>query len=434
MPARGRNKAKKPKQKVETQQLPVPTAWAPWDDWRVTWEDLASFPLDYLRKLLCLATGEGCTPASVSDRRAPWLSKAWNDPEKGHDPSGELDRRQELAETFRCGAGMTTIGGWTLAERKALGPGCSTPPTTALQPPPVPALSYPTLEPHQDLASPHTSAKGSCPSQAPSPGGPGLLSGARCPRAAPLPSPPGSLGGSDASLGLPGPRHYLSGTMTDRFDCFYCRDNLHGKKYVKKDEKHVCVRCFDKICANTCAECRRPIGADAKDCFRCAKCSKSLVNEPFSAVDNKIMCGKCGAREEGKRCQACYKVVVPGSKNVEYKHKPITTGGISYQDQPWHSECFVCNTCKKGLANVRFTAHEDKMYCVDCFKTSVAKKCMACQNPITGFGRGTQVVNYEGNSWHEYCFNCKRCSLSLANKRFVLHGEDIYCTDCAKKL
>lgn len=61
-----------------------------------------------------------------------------------------------------------------------------------------------------------------------------------------------------------GPRHYMSSTMTDRFDCYYCRDNLHGKKYVKKDDKHVCTKCFDKLCANTCAECRRPIGADAK--------------------------------------------------------------------------------------------------------------------------------------------------------------------------
>lgn len=65
-----------------------------------------------------------------------------------------------------------------------------------------------------------------------------------------------------------GPRSYLSSTMADRCDCFYCRDNLHGKKYVKKDDKHMCVKCFDKLCANTCAECRKPIGADAKvRCF-----------------------------------------------------------------------------------------------------------------------------------------------------------------------
>lgn len=61
-----------------------------------------------------------------------------------------------------------------------------------------------------------------------------------------------------------GPRSYLSSTMADRTDCFYCRDNLHGKKYVKKDDKHMCVKCFDKLCANTCAECKKPIGADAK--------------------------------------------------------------------------------------------------------------------------------------------------------------------------
>lgn len=61
-----------------------------------------------------------------------------------------------------------------------------------------------------------------------------------------------------------GPRSYLTATMTERFDCYYCRDKLHGKKYVKKDDKHMCVKCFDKLCANTCAECKRPIGADAK--------------------------------------------------------------------------------------------------------------------------------------------------------------------------
>lgn len=50
-----------------------------------------------------------------------------------------------------------------------------------------------------------------------------------------------------------------------------------------------------------------------EDCFRCAKCYKSLASEAFSARDDgKIMCGKCGSREDGNRCQGCYKVVMPG--------------------------------------------------------------------------------------------------------------------------
>lgn len=50
-----------------------------------------------------------------------------------------------------------------------------------------------------------------------------------------------------------------------------------------------------------------------EDCFRCAKCYKPLASEPFNARDDgKIMCGKCGSREDGNRCQGCYKVVLPG--------------------------------------------------------------------------------------------------------------------------
>ncbi|XP_023700153.2 four and a half LIM domains protein 1b [Paramormyrops kingsleyae] len=280
--------------------------------------------------------------------------------------------------------------------------------------------------------------------------------------------------------------------MTERFNCFYCRDDLHGKKYVNKDEKRVCVRCFDKHCANTCTECRRPIGTESKelhhkgrywhsDCFRCAKCYKSLAGEPFSAKDDKILCGKCSAREDSPRCHGCYKPIPPGSQNVEYKNnvwhedcftcyqckqpihsqsfltkgeniycspchekkfakhcvhckQAITSGGVTYQDQPWHSKCFVCHSCRKPLAGSSFTSQDERVYCVECYKSCVAKKCGGCQNPITGFGKGTNVVNYEGSSWHDYCFNCKKCSLSLANKRFVAKGDALYCPDCAQKL
>lgn len=50
-----------------------------------------------------------------------------------------------------------------------------------------------------------------------------------------------------------------------------------------------------------------------EDCFRCGKCYKPLASEPFAARDDgKIMCGKCSSREDGNRCQGCYKVVMPG--------------------------------------------------------------------------------------------------------------------------
>lgn len=64
--------------------------------------------------------------------------------------------------------------------------------------------------------------------------------------------------------------------------------------------------------------------------------------------------------------------------------QPITTGGVTYREQPWHRECFVCTACKKQLSGQRFTARDDFAYCLSCFCDLYAKKCAGCTNPISG--------------------------------------------------
>nr|KAF6435392.1 four and a half LIM domains 1 [Rousettus aegyptiacus] len=157
-----------------------------------------------------------------------------------------------------------------------------------------------------------------------------------------------------------------------------------------------------------------------KDCFTCSNCKQVIGTGSFFPKGEDFYCATCHEAKFAKHCVKC--------------NKAITSGGITYQDQPWHAECFVCVTCSKKLAGQRFTAVEDQYYCVDCYKNFVAKKCAGCKNPITGFGKGSSVVAYEGQSWHDYCFHCKKCSMNLANKRFVFHQEQVYCPDCAKKL
>ncbi|XP_032766264.1 four and a half LIM domains protein 1 [Rattus rattus] len=276
------------------------------------------------------------------------------------------------------------------------------------------------------------------------------------------------------------------------FKCHHCRESLQGKKYVQKDNFNYCVECFDAHCANICAECNKPIGADSKEvsykeqfwhntCFKCFKCLQPLATETFVVWDNMILCNNCVSQQALSKCKGCLKDIKQGEQSVEYKgtiwhkdcfvcsnckevigtktffpkdegfycvacydilftkycvkcNKPITSGGVSYQDQPWHSECFVCVNCSKELSEQRFTVLDDKIFCVDCYKNFIAKKCAGCKNPITGFGKGSNVVTHETNSWHDYCFNCKVCSVNLANKHFVFHQEQIYCPECAKKL
>ncbi|NXM53672.1 FHL1 protein, partial [Illadopsis cleaveri] len=218
-----------------------------------------------------------------------------------------------------------------------------------------------------------------------------------------------------------GPGSYTVGTMSERFDCHYCRDPLQGKKYVQKEGRHCCVKCFEKFCANTCTECKKPIGADFKvsaehpngscpqtlhctggrvchrpeisqdklflsvvgdqnveykkmvwhkDCFTCSQCKQVIGSGSFFPKGDEFYCVSCHEHKFAKTCAKC--------KN------PITSGGLTYQEQPWHSECFICSNCKKQLGGKRFTAVEDQFYCVECYKECVAKKCAGCKNPITG--------------------------------------------------
>lgn len=57
---------------------------------------------------------------------------------------------------------------------------------------------------------------------------------------------------------------------------------------------------------------------------------------------------------------------------------------MTYRDEPWHKECFVCTGCKTPLAGQQFTSQDDNPYCIKCFGNLYAKKCSACTKPITG--------------------------------------------------
>ncbi|XP_049634645.1 four and a half LIM domains protein 1-like [Suncus etruscus] len=284
---------------------------------------------------------------------------------------------------------------------------------------------------------------------------------------------------------------HKEGPMADKYKCLYCKESLQGKKYVQKDGQNCCVPCFDQFGANICEECQKPICVDSKEvhyqnrfwhdtCFCCSLCGQPVSEDTFAVKENKILCNKCTLLDN-TLCKGCFHPIVAGDESVEYngivwhkdcficssckqviglgsffprddqyycvscheakfaKHcvkckKIISSGGVTYQDQPWHAECFVCSNCSKQLAGERFTTVEENFYCVDCYKNVVAKKCAGCKNPITGFGKGSSVVAYEGQSWHDYCFQCKTCSENLANKHFVFYDNQIYCPECAKKL
>lgn len=82
--------------------------------------------------------------------------------------------------------------------------------------------------------------------------------------------------------------------------------------------------------------------------------------------------------------QDCLRTVSPHAKIVLFAQQIITSGGVTYKNEPWHRECFTCSNCSTSLAGQRFTSRDEKPYCGDCFGELFAKRCTSCVKPITG--------------------------------------------------
>ncbi|XP_055537483.1 paxillin isoform X4 [Wyeomyia smithii] len=274
------------------------------------------------------------------------------------------------------------------------------------------------------------------------------------------------------------------------FCCWQCDESLTGQRYVLRDEHPYCIKCYENVFANICEECNKTIGIDSKDlsykdkhwheaCFLCNKCRISLVDKQFGSKADKIYCGNCYDAQFASRCDGCGEIFRAGTKKMEYKtrqwhekcfcccvcktaigtksfipreqeiycagcyeekyatrcikcKKIITSGGVTYKNEPWHRECFTCSHCQVSLAGQRFTSRDEKPYCAECFGELFAKRCTSCTKPITGIG-GTRFISFEDRHWHNDCFICAICKTSLVGRGFITDEQDVICPECAKQ-
>ncbi|CAF92647.1 unnamed protein product, partial [Tetraodon nigroviridis] len=275
--------------------------------------------------------------------------------------------------------------------------------------------------------------------------------------------------------------------MSDQLGCTRCRESLCGRRYIRAEDGPHCVSCYERRFANTCRECEELIGHDAEElffqdgyyhaaCLRCSRCRRSLAQQPFSSRGGALVCGDCCGSHFSSRCSACRGAATPGSRMLEYggstwhegcftcqacgepmgteafvphqdsfyclpcyqrrlapqcRHckKALTKGGVAYREEVWHKECFLCSGCSSPLAGQPFTSQGDTPYCIRCFSSLYAKKCAGCNTAITGFGDG-KYVSFEERQWHQPCFKCWRCSVSLVGSAFFPDRGHILCSDC----
>ncbi|KAL6260543.1 hypothetical protein P5V15_008065 [Pogonomyrmex californicus] len=266
------------------------------------------------------------------------------------------------------------------------------------------------------------------------------------------------------------------------FRCADCKELLVDLAYCVHDDTLFCERHYAEQLKPRCAACDEDLSYKDKHwheaCFLCNRCRVSLVDKQFGSKLDKIYCGNCYDAQFASRCDGCGEIFRAGTKKMEYKtrqwhekcfccvvcknpigtksfipreqeiycagcyedkfatrcvkcNKIITSGGVTYKNEPWHRDCFTCSNCNNSLAGQRFTSRDDKPYCADCFGELFAKRCTACSKPITGIG-GTRFISFEDRHWHNDCFICAGCKTSLVGRGFITDGDDIICPECAK--
>ncbi|XP_063735963.1 four and a half LIM domains protein 3 isoform X1 [Eleginops maclovinus] len=212
--------------------------------------------------------------------------------------------------------------------------------------------------------------------------------------------------------------------MTDSFDCDNCKESLYGRKYIQSDDSPYCIPCYDNLFSNTCDECKELIGHDARElfyedrhyhehCFRCFRCDHSLADEPFTSQDDELLCNDCYCNEFSSKCVACDKVVMPGTRKLEYA------------GSTWHEGCFICNSCNQPIGSKSFIPDKDEHYCVTCYEDKFAPRCTRCKKTLAKGG-----VTYRDEPWHKECFVCTSCKTQLAGQHFTSRDENPYCLKC----
>ncbi|KAK5980414.1 LIM domain protein, partial [Trichostrongylus colubriformis] len=139
----------------------------------------------------------------------------------------------------------------------------------------------------------------------------------------------------------------------------------------------------------------------------CNKCGETIpAGTPYYEEDNKPKCKTCcindGTKPEAKpktpeKCLKC--------------NRPITNRLLRSRGGAWHPSCFKCESCRKPLEGIPFTAvPKDKPYCLPCYQNNFSPRCSACNKPIVPLEGEKEAVRLidKGKSFHPACYYNKK--------------------------
>lgn len=176
---------------------------------------------------------------------------------------------------------------------------------------------------------------------------------------------------------------------------------------------------------------------------RCGTCDELIFSGTYTrALDrdwhtHHFSCWHCDAKLTGQRyvltdqhptCISCYEANFASTCSLCNKMIGLESKDMSYKDLHWHESCFECGKCSISLLERPFAATSKNILCSGCYDQDFASKCDGCGQT---FLAGTKKIEYKGRQWHDTCFHCKVCTTKVGAKSFIIpNDKDIYCVTC----
>lgn len=207
------------------------------------------------------------------------------------------------------------------------------------------------------------------------------------------------------------------------FACHVCGDRLDAEQFYQFEGKFFCEK--DKQeCLNKCKVCDDFIAEGSvhaegsffhPSCFKCDSCTVILTGEFYVGPKGEYICPADYKKTKGSCCHC----------GTPLGEKTLTALGKTY-----HSECFRCALCNTGLAGVQFVCWQGAVNCKECFARYKADICAVCGDGILAEDNTMTMVTCNGQTYHQGCYACTRCSQSLGGKEAFDGLKGILCRTC----
>ena len=158
---------------------------------------------------------------------------------------------------------------------------------------------------------------------------------------------------------------------------------------------------------------------------RCGTCDELIFAGTYTRAmgrdwhSNHFSCWHCDAKLTGQKyvltdlrptCISCYETHFTSKCQSCGKLIGLDCRDVSYKDLHWHESCFTCSKCSVSLHQQPFAATAQGIFCSACVDQDQTSKCVGCGNT---FLAGTKKIEYKKHQWHDTCFHCKVCGTKV---------------------